>query len=203
MSASLNKVTLIGNLGRDPESKGKGETPIALLTIATSREWKDRVTGKRREETEWHRVVAYQALAKIVLDYATKGRQVYIEGFLRTRKWTDAQGQDHYATEIIAEEVKLLGSNPHHAPQATATSTAETAKPVAVKQVAAEPAAAVAAAPLVSTASEPARVEIPAQPGVASTATNPHPIVAPAASIAAKPALSQAGLLEEDNDIPF
>lgn len=118
MSASVNKVTLIGNLGRDPESKGKGETPIALLTIATSREWKDRATGERREETEWHRVVAYQGLAKIVLDYAKKGRQVYVEGFLRTRKWTDADGRDHYATEIVAEQVQLLGSNPNAAPRA-------------------------------------------------------------------------------------
>ena len=121
MSVSVNKVTLIGNLGRDPESKGKGDTPIAMLTIATSRQWKDRVTGAPREETEWHRVVAYQGLAKIVLDYAKKGRQVYVEGFLRTRKWTDAQGADHYATEIVAEVVQLLGSNPNA--QAPASST--------------------------------------------------------------------------------
>lgn len=177
MSASVNKVTLIGNLGRDPESKGKGDTPIALLTIATTRSWKDRSTGERREETEWHRVVAYQGLAKIVLDYAKKGRQVYVEGFLRTRKWADAQGQEHYVTEIVGEEVKLLGSNPSPAPSA---------KPAD-------------AAPAIAPAKEPsARIDAPAPIAAAAT-----PAPEPTAPAPAPAAPKQAGLLDEDNDIPF
>lgn len=108
--ASVNKVILIGNLGRDPE---KRQTPsgatVCNITVATSRQWKDRNTGDRQEETEWHRVVLYDRLGDIAAEYLRKGRSVYIEGRLKTRKWTDKDGADRYTTEIVAEQMQMLG----------------------------------------------------------------------------------------------
>jgi single-strand DNA-binding protein len=108
--ASVNKVIVMGNLGRDPETR---YTPdggaIANITIATSRTWKDKTSGERKEETEWHRIVFYGRLAEIAGEYLKKGRPVYVEGRLKTRKWQDKEGQDRYTTEIIAEEMQLLG----------------------------------------------------------------------------------------------
>ena len=109
--ASINKVTLIGNLGRDPETRySPNGGAICNVSIATTRAWKDKASGERREETEWHRVVFYDRLAEIAGEYLKKGRSVYVEGRLKTRKWQDKDGQDKYTTEIIAEEMQMLGS---------------------------------------------------------------------------------------------
>ncbi len=108
--ASVNKVILIGNLGRDPETRyAPSGAAICNVTIATSRNWKDKTSGEKREETEWHRVVFYDRLAEIAGEYLKKGRPVYVEGRLKTRKWTDKDGVEKYTTEIIAEEMQLLG----------------------------------------------------------------------------------------------
>jgi single-strand DNA-binding protein len=109
--ASVNKVILIGNLGKDPETRyATSGAAICNITLATSRQWKDKASGEKREETEWHRVVFYDRLAEIAGEYLKKGRPVYVEGRLKTRKWQDKEGQDRYTTEIIAEEMQLLGS---------------------------------------------------------------------------------------------
>ncbi len=109
--ASVNKVILIGNLGRDPEVRyATSGSAICNVTIATSRQWKDKTSGERQEETEWHRVVFYDRLAEIAGEYLKKGRPVYVEGRLKTRKWTDKDGVEKYTTEIVASEMQLLGS---------------------------------------------------------------------------------------------
>jgi single-strand DNA-binding protein len=109
--ASVNKVILIGNLGRDPEVRyaAEGGSAICNVSIATTSTWKDKNTGERREETEWHRVVFYNRLAEIVGEYLKKGRPVYIEGRLKTRKWQNKEGVDQYTTEIIADQMQMLG----------------------------------------------------------------------------------------------
>ncbi len=106
----VNKVILIGNLGADPEVRysPSGEA-VAILRIATSETWKDKQTGQPQERTEWHRVVLFGKLAEIAGEYLRKGRQVYIEGALRTRKWQGQNGQDRYTTEIVAREMQLIG----------------------------------------------------------------------------------------------
>jgi single-strand DNA-binding protein len=109
--ASINKVILIGNLGRDPEVRyTPNGAAICNVTLATSRNWKDKNTGEKVEETEWHRVVFYDRLAEIAGEYLKKGRSVYVEGRLKTRKWQDKEGADHYTTEVIANEMQMLGS---------------------------------------------------------------------------------------------
>ncbi len=109
--ASVNKVILVGNLGRDPEIRHSADgAAICNLAIATTYASKDRNTGDRREETEWHRVVMFNRLAEIAGEYLRKGRPVYIEGRLRTRKWQNKEGQDQYTTEIVAEQMQMLGS---------------------------------------------------------------------------------------------
>jgi single-strand DNA-binding protein len=109
--ASVNKVILIGNLGRDPEVRyTTNGSAIANVTIATSRNWKAKDTGEKMEETEWHRVVFYDRLAEIAGEYLKKGRSVYVEGRLKTRKWQDKDGNDRYTTEIIADQMQMLGS---------------------------------------------------------------------------------------------
>jgi single-strand DNA-binding protein len=109
--ASVNKVIIVGNLGRDPEVRytPNGDS-ITNVTIATTDTWKDKGTGEKKEATEWHRVVFFGKLAEIAGQYLKKGRQVYVEGALRTRKWTDKEGQERYTTEIVANEMKMLGS---------------------------------------------------------------------------------------------
>jgi single-strand DNA-binding protein len=108
--ASVNKVILVGNLGRDPEVRySPNGAAICNITLATSRNWKDRESGERREETEWHRVVLYNRLAEIAGEYLKKGRSVYIEGRLQTRKWQDKEGQDRWTTEIVADQMQMLG----------------------------------------------------------------------------------------------
>lgn len=108
--ASVNKVILVGNLGRDPEVRYSAEgSAICNISIATTSQWKDRTSGEKREETEWHRVVFYNRLAEIAGEYLRKGRPVYVEGRLRTRKWTGQDGQERFTTEIIAEQMQMLG----------------------------------------------------------------------------------------------
>ena len=108
--ASVNKVILVGNLGRDPEVRYTAEgSAITSISVATTSTWKDRNSGERREETEWHRVTFFGRLAEIAGEYLKKGRSVYIEGRLKTRKYTDANGVEKYATDIIAEQMQMLG----------------------------------------------------------------------------------------------
>lgn len=108
--ASVNKVILLGNLGRDPELRySPSGSALCNLAMATSRSWKYKDTGERREETEWHRVVLHGRLAEIAGEYLRKGRPVYIEGRLQTRKWQDREGNDRYTTEIVGESMQLLG----------------------------------------------------------------------------------------------
>lgn len=109
--ASVNKVILVGNLGRDPEVRYSPDgAAICNVSIATTSQWKDKASGERREETEWHRVVMYNRLAEIAGEYLKKGRSVYIEGRLKTRKWQDKDtGADRYSTEIVADQMQMLG----------------------------------------------------------------------------------------------
>ncbi len=110
MARGINKVILVGNLGKDPETRympnGKA---VTNFSIATSESWKDKQTGEQREQTEWHNIVMYDRLAEIAAEYLKKGSQVYVEGKLRTRKWQDKEGQDRYTTEINANEMQMLG----------------------------------------------------------------------------------------------
>jgi len=105
MAGSVNKVILVGNLGKDPEVRSMGDgRPVVNLSIATSENWKDKATGERREKTEWHRVVIFnENLARVAENYLKKGSKVYIEGSLQTRKWTDQNGVDKYSTEIVLQ----------------------------------------------------------------------------------------------------
>ena len=111
--ASVNKVILVGNLGRDPEVRYSPEgAAICNVSIATTSQWKDRNSGEKREETEWHRVVFYNRLAEIAGEFLKKGRSVYIEGRIKTRKYQDKEtGADRYSTEIVAEEMQMLGGS--------------------------------------------------------------------------------------------
>lgn len=108
--ASVNKVILVGNLGKDPEVRymPNGDA-VANMSLATTSSWKDKNSGEKKEETEWHRIVIYGRLAEIAGEYCKKGRSVYIEGRLKTRKWQDQSGQDKYTTEIVADAMQLLG----------------------------------------------------------------------------------------------
>ncbi len=153
MARGVNKVILVGNLGKDPEVRYTASgSAMANITLATTSSWQDKTTGEKHEQTEWHRVVFYAKLAEIVGQYLRKGRQVYVEGRLQTRKWQDQAGQDRYTTEIIALDMQMLGNrgddagyNPeaeeapayaapassHAQPQAAAPSSA--ARPAAAK----------------------------------------------------------------------
>ena len=110
MARGINKVILVGTLGRDPEVKYMPSGgAITNVTIATNDSYKDKVTGEKKDTTEWHRVVFFNRLAEIAGEYLRKGQQVYIEGSLRTRKWQGQDGQDRYTTEIVANEMQMLG----------------------------------------------------------------------------------------------
>src|SRR5215471_19024951 len=110
MARGINKVILVGNLGADPETRAmpSGMT-VANLRIATSESWRDKQSGEQQERTEWHRVALFGRLGEIAAEYLRKGSQVYIEGRLRTRKWQDKEGRDRYTTEIIANDMQMLG----------------------------------------------------------------------------------------------
>jgi single-strand DNA-binding protein len=110
MARGINKVILIGNLGADPETRAMPSgTTVANLRVATSESWRDKQTGEQQERTEWHRVALFGRLAEVAGEYLRKGSQVYIEGSLRTRKWQDKQGNERYSTEIIGNELQMLG----------------------------------------------------------------------------------------------
>ncbi len=119
-SRGVNKVILVGNLGQDPEVRYMPNGgAVANITLATSESWRDKATGEMKEQTEWHRVVLFGKLAEVASEYLRKGSQVYIEGQLRTRKWTDQSGQDRYTTEVVVNvggTMQMWGSNHgHHA----------------------------------------------------------------------------------------
>ncbi len=110
MARGINKVILVGHLGADPETRAMPSgTTLANLRIATSESWRDKQSGEQQERTEWHRVVLFGRLGEIAAEYLKKGSQVYIEGSLRTRKWQDKQGQERYSTEIVGNEMQMLG----------------------------------------------------------------------------------------------
>ena len=107
---SVNKVILVGNLGADPEIRYSGNNnAIATVNLATSRTWRDRSSGEKQEKTEWHRVVFFGRLGEIVAEFLKKGSQIYVEGRMQTRKWQDRDGHDRYTTEVIADEMRMLG----------------------------------------------------------------------------------------------
>jgi single-strand DNA-binding protein len=108
--ASLNKVTLIGNLGADPETRymTNGDA-VCNINLATTDSWRDKASGEQREATEWHRLVFYRRLAEIASQYLRKGAQIYVEGKIQTRKWTDKDGIDRYTTQVVVDEMKMLG----------------------------------------------------------------------------------------------
>lgn len=111
MARGVNKVILIGNLGKDPEVRySPNGGAIANITLATSESWKDKNTGEQVDKTEWHRVVFFRRLAEIAGEYLKKGSKVYIEGKLQTRKWQDQNGQDRWTTEVVANEMQMLDS---------------------------------------------------------------------------------------------
>ena len=110
MARGINKVILVGNLGQDPETRAMPSgKAVANVRIATTDSWRDKQTGEQKEQTEWHTVVFFDRLAEIAAEYLRKGSQVYVEGRLRTRKWTDKTGNDRYTTEIVAGEMQMLG----------------------------------------------------------------------------------------------
>src|SRR3990172_387409 len=109
--ASVNKVILVGNLGRDPETRYNPEGgAICHISVATTDTWKDKTSGEKKERTEWHRIVFFNRLAEIAGEYLKKGSKVFVEGSLRTRKWQDKNGQDRYTTEIVGNEMQMLDS---------------------------------------------------------------------------------------------
>ena len=110
MARGVNKVILIGHLGADPETRAMPSgSSVANLRIATTESWRDKQSGEQQERTEWHRVALFGRLAEIASEYLRKGSQVYIEGSLRTRKWQDKQGNERYSTEIVGNEMQMLG----------------------------------------------------------------------------------------------
>jgi single-strand DNA-binding protein len=133
--SSVNKCILIGRLGKDPETRfSPSGAAVCNITIATSRKWKDK-EGQPQEETEWSRVVAYDKLAEIIGKYLVKGSQVYIEGRLKTRKWTDKQGVDKYTTEIVAQEMTMLGGEKSRDSKPAARPAAKPAKQQSIAEM--------------------------------------------------------------------
>lgn len=118
MARGINKVILVGTVGKDPENRSmpSGDA-ISNLSLATNEQWKDKATGEKKESTEWHRVVFFGKLAEIVGMYVRKGQMLYVEGSLRTRKWQGQDGQDRYSTEIVASDMQMLGGRPNEGEQ--------------------------------------------------------------------------------------
>ena len=111
MARGINKVMLIGNLGNDPDIRYTASgAAVANISLATAESWRDKESGEQQERTEWHRIVFFGRLAEIVGEYLRKGSQIYVEGRLQTRKWQDKEGNDRYTTEIVANEMQMLGS---------------------------------------------------------------------------------------------
>ena len=120
MARGVNKAIIVGNLGNDPDVKNTstGGT-VTNITVATSESWTDKNTGEKKEETEWHRVVFFNKLAEIAGEYLRKGSQVYVEGKIKTRKWQDKDGNDRYSTEIVGNDMQMLGGKPNNTSQQT------------------------------------------------------------------------------------
>lgn len=130
MARGVNKVILIGNLGKDPEVRyTPNGVAVANFTLATSETWKDKQTGENQERTEWHRVVLFARLGEIAGEYLRKGSKAYVEGRLQTRKWQDKSGQDRYTTEIVAESLQLLDSKGGNAPDTSSTASDKSEMP--------------------------------------------------------------------------
>jgi single-strand DNA-binding protein len=129
MAGGLNKVLLMGNLGRDPEVRfTAGGTAVANFSIATNESWKDK-NGQQQEKTEWHRIVVWGKLAELCGEYLKKGRQAFIEGRLQTREWTDKEGKKNYSTEIVANNVQFIGGRPDGAGAAAQGNNSTPAQP--------------------------------------------------------------------------
>jgi len=110
MARGINKVIVVGNLGQDPDTRYMPSgSAVTNITVATNESWKDKQTGEQKDRTEWHKVAFFGRLAEIAAEYLRKGSQVYVEGKLRTRKWQDKDGNDRYTTEIVADEMQMLG----------------------------------------------------------------------------------------------
>ena len=135
MARGINKVILVGNCGKDPETRYMPSGgAVTNITLATSEGWKDKQTGEQKERTEWHTIVFFNRLAEIAGEYLRKGSQVYVEGSLRTRKWQDKNGQDRYTTEIVASEMQMLGSKgggggDSYAPAQSSSSSSSSRRP--------------------------------------------------------------------------
>jgi len=128
MARGINKVILVGNLGADPESRAMPSgSAVTNIRVATSESWKDKNTGDQQERTEWHNVAFFGRLAEVAGEYLRKGSQVYIEGKLRTRKWQDRDGNDRWTTEVIANEMQMLGGRPGSGAPAQAQTQAPSA----------------------------------------------------------------------------
>lgn len=113
MARGVNKAIIVGNLGNDPDMRyTQGGDAIANFSVATTESWKDKTTGEKQEKTEWHRCVAFRRTAEIIGEYLKKGSQVFIEGKLQTRKWQDKDGNDRYTTEILVNDLQMLGGKP-------------------------------------------------------------------------------------------
>jgi len=122
--ASVNRVIVLGNLGRDPEIRyTSDERAIANLSLATSSRYKDKSSGELKEQTEWHKIVLYNRLAEVAREYLKKGQSVYVEGRLQTRKWQDQNGQDRYTTEIVGDNMQMLGSRTGASSEASSSIT--------------------------------------------------------------------------------
>jgi len=133
MARGVNKVILIGNLGKDPEVRYMPNgNAVANITLATSESWKDKTSGEQQEKTEWHRVVMFRRLGEIAGEYLKKGSKVYIEGKLQTRKWQDSSGNDRYTTEIVANEMQMLDSRGGSANFSAESKSAPAAAPAPV-----------------------------------------------------------------------
>jgi single-strand DNA-binding protein len=133
--STLNKVTLIGYLGRDPETRSTAAgDAVAQFTLATTETWKDKATGEKREATEWHRVVLYRKLAEIAGQYLKKGSLVYVEGRLQTRKWTGKDDVERYVVEIIADDLRMLGARPAGDEEGEAAKSVGAAAPTSTRK---------------------------------------------------------------------
>lgn len=144
---SVNKVILVGNLGKDPElRRTTSDVAVCTISLATTRSWSDKTTGEKAQETEWHRVVFYNKLAEIADKYLEKGRTIYIEGYLKTRKWKDKEGNDIYTTEVVADSMQMLGARQEPTAQ---TTTATATLPAPIRSTRPPPGAPVGAVPAV------------------------------------------------------
>ena len=140
MARGVNKVTLIGNLGNDPELRStQSGSAVANITLATSESWRDKETQETKERVEWHRVIFFGRLAEVVNEYLRKGSQVYVEGRIQTRKWQDKDGNDRYTTEIVANEMQMLGSRGTNSDSPASQQYASTSQPASPSAVVNDP----------------------------------------------------------------